>query len=216
MPGQVNSPQTTAVVIASGATGGPLYLTKNGAGAPPYSFAGDTDTGWDSDAANTISGYTSGTLRFTLNTAALTSTLPLKLSETGGAVLTITQTATELTFVSAGGAAQYMTFDLGSGTGAMSLETDGSITFLKRGVGTWWKIQSAGQLVAGANYRFAHGTSALATTATEGFLHLQSCAGTPTGVPASIPSGQIPMVFDTTGVKLWLYTGGAWKGVVVA
>ena len=67
-----------ASAILAGATGGPLYLTKNGAGAPPYTFAGDTDTGWDSDAANTISGYTSGTLRFTLNTAALTLTLDLQ------------------------------------------------------------------------------------------------------------------------------------------
>ena len=54
MPGQVNSPQTTAVVIGSGATGGPLYLTKNAAGAPPYSFAGDTNTGIDSYAADTL------------------------------------------------------------------------------------------------------------------------------------------------------------------
>lgn len=58
--------------------------------------------------------------------------------------------------------------------------------------------------------------SALTTTATGGFTCIPTCAGTPTGVPASIPTGTVPMVFDTTGVKLWIYTGGAWKGVVVA
>jgi len=83
MPTITQIGSTTASSIAPGATGGPLYLTKNGAGAPPYSFAGDTDTGWDSDAANTISGYTGGTLRFTLNTASLTLTVPLVASNAG-------------------------------------------------------------------------------------------------------------------------------------
>lgn len=54
MPGQINVLTGTATVISPGATGGPLYLTKNGAGAPPYSFAGDTNTGLDSSAADTL------------------------------------------------------------------------------------------------------------------------------------------------------------------
>lgn len=58
--------------------------------------------------------------------------------------------------------------------------------------------------------------AALATTATAGWPCIPTCAGTPTGVPAATPAGTVPMVFDTTGVKLWIYTGGAWKGVVVA
>lgn len=52
---------------------------------------------------------------------------------------------------------------------------------------------------------------ALATNATGGFTMLPTCAGTPTGTPHDIPTGTVPMVFDTTGVKLWFYTGGAWK-----
>jgi len=56
----------------------------------------------------------------------------------------------------------------------------------------------------------------LATTAVRGFQYIPTCAGTPTGVPAELPTGAVPMVFDTTGVKVWFYTGGAWKGVVVA
>lgn len=58
--------------------------------------------------------------------------------------------------------------------------------------------------------------SALLTTATAGYVLFPSCAGTPTGVPTGQGAGAIPMQFDTTGVKLWFYTGGAWKGVVVA
>ena len=72
-----------------------------------------------------------------------------------------------------------------------------------------------GGFVFGGNYRFAHGTSALATSATEGFFHIQSCAGTPTGVPASIPTGQKPMVYDSTNKKLYIYDGG-WLRAQVA
>ena len=60
------------------------------------------------------------------------------------------------------------------------------------------------------NFKFSHGTAALATDATGPFFHLQSCAGAPTGVPASIPTGQIPMVFDTTNSRLYIYHGAAW------
>lgn len=56
----------------------------------------------------------------------------------------------------------------------------------------------------------------LATTATGGFAGLPSCAGAPTGVPASIPTGQIPMVIDSTNSRIYAYIGGAWKSVAVA
>ncbi|ANS05698.1 hypothetical protein [uncultured Mediterranean phage] len=92
----------------------------------------------------------------------------------------------------------------------------GQTTFFGAFGANIWKIDSAlaGWISLG-NYRMSHGTSALATTATEAFFHLNSCAGTPTGVPASIPTGQIPMVYDTTGEKLWVYNGG-WVGVVLS
>jgi hypothetical protein len=52
------------------------------------------------------------------------------------------------------------------------------------------------------------GTAALATTATSGFLHIPTCAGAPTGVPAGF-TGTVPIVFDTTNNKLYVYDG-AW------
>lgn len=76
-----------------------------------------------------------------------------------------------------------------------------------------WTIACASSATSGGVY---FRDTALATTATLGDLFVPSCAGTPTGVPANIPTGQIAMRFDTTGVKLWFYTGGSWKGVVVA
>lgn len=50
--------------------------------------------------------------------------------------------------------------------------------------------------------------AALATTATDGFLYLPTCAGTPTGVPTAY-TGTVALVFDTTGNKVWVYDG-AW------
>lgn len=61
-------------------------------------------------------------------------------------------------------------------------------------------------------------TAQLATTATSGFIYVDSCAGTPTGVPARYGggegSGNVPMVYDTTAHKIWFYVG-SWRGVAV-
>ena len=54
------------------------------------------------------------------------------------------------------------------------------------------------------------GTAALATTATDGFLYVPTCAGTPTGTPTSI-TGLAPIVINTTNNKLYFYSGGAWR-----
>ena len=60
------------------------------------------------------------------------------------------------------------------------------------------------------------GQGTLATNATTGFGFLPTCAGIPTGVPVITPTqaGYVPVVFDTTNNKIWIYNG-AWKGVVV-
>lgn len=60
----------------------------------------------------------------------------------------------------------------------------------------------------------AGNNSALATSATDGFIYIRTCAGAPTGVPTSF-SGRDPLVYDTTNNKLWAYNG-AWKGVVLS
>jgi hypothetical protein len=65
------------------------------------------------------------------------------------------------------------------------------------------QITGAGNFVAGAS-------AALATTATNGFLYVPTCAGTPTGVPTSI-TGMAPIVVNTTNNKLYFYSGGSWR-----
>jgi hypothetical protein len=64
-------------------------------------------------------------------------------------------------------------------------------------------ITAAGNFCAGAQ-------SALATTATDGFLYVPTCAGTPTGTPTAI-TGMAPIVVNTTNNKLYFYSGGAWR-----
>lgn len=55
------------------------------------------------------------------------------------------------------------------------------------------------------------GSSSFPTTATRGFLYIDTCAGAPTGIPAaSGVSSQSPIVFDRTNGKLWAYYGSAW------
>ena len=63
----------------------------------------------------------------------------------------------------------------------------------------------------GSDGSVAFNDAALATNATVGFMMIPSCAGTPSGTPADIPTGQIPLVWDSTNLKLYAYTGGAWK-----
>lgn len=61
--------------------------------------------------------------------------------------------------------------------------------------------------VAGGSVKI--GLGAVATTATAGFLYIGTCAGTPTGTPATV-TGFLPLVIDTTNDLLYVYTGDSW------
>ena len=56
-------------------------------------------------------------------------------------------------------------------------------------------------------------SSALATNATVGHVFIPTSAGAPTGVPASIPTGQVAFQYDSTNNQLYVYNG-AWKKTV--
>jgi hypothetical protein len=66
-----------------------------------------------------------------------------------------------------------------------------------------FRLSANGNVVCGGN-----NGAALATSATDGFLYLPTCAGTPTGVPTSY-TGRVAALFDTTANKIWVYDG-AW------
>lgn len=53
-------------------------------------------------------------------------------------------------------------------------------------------------------------TAAIATNATNGFLYVPTCAGTPTGTPTTY-TGRAPIVVDTTNNKLYFYSSGVWR-----
>ena len=65
-------------------------------------------------------------------------------------------------------------------------------------------------LGTGTDGNIAFNDAALATGATLGYIMVPSAAGVSTGVPADIPTGQTPIVFDSTNKKIGAYTGGAW------
>lgn len=70
----------------------------------------------------------------------------------------------------------------------------------------------SGNVVAGTfteSAGFAVGNAAIATNATDGFLWMPSCAGTPTGVPVTY-TGRVASVYDSTNNKIYVYNG-AWK-----
>lgn len=73
------------------------------------------------------------------------------------------------------------------------------------GVNPQFRISALGNIVVGFS-------GILATTATDGFLYLTTCAGPPTGVPANY-AGNVPVVVDTTNNLLKMCTNlpsGTW------
>ncbi len=65
-------------------------------------------------------------------------------------------------------------------------------------------IDNKGSVAIGDN------SSTLATGATDGFLYIPTCAGTPTGAPTA-HTGTAPIIINTTNNKLYFYSGGAWR-----
>lgn len=54
------------------------------------------------------------------------------------------------------------------------------------------------------------GTAAILTTATDEFLYVSSCAGTPTGTPTTL-TGRVPHVNDTTNDLFYYYSNSVWR-----
>lgn len=59
------------------------------------------------------------------------------------------------------------------------------------------------------NILLGNPAAALATNATDGFAYMQTCAGTPTGVPTSY-TGKIAQIYDSTNHARYIYDG-AWR-----
>lgn len=57
-------------------------------------------------------------------------------------------------------------------------------------------------------------SAAISTSATDGFLYIASCAGTPTGTPTT-KTGRVPLVYDSSNNKFYVYNG-SWKAVTLS
>ncbi len=106
-------------------------------------------------------------------------------------------------------------------SGATITPTAGDLVFQSDAVGargfyfaggtspaTMMRLTGAGNFVLGA------ASAALATSATDGFIYMPTCAGTPSGAPTAF-TGNAAFIYDTTAHKLWIYDPGtsAWRGV---
>ena len=99
--------------------------------------------------------------------------------------------------------------------GLLSYSTNGQLALGAGGSGGYTTITCGGYASTNegfrvdANLNVSIGNAAIATNATNGFLYVTACAGTPTGVPTA-KTGRIPIVADSTNNKLYIYSGGAW------
>jgi hypothetical protein len=111
-----------------------------------------------------------------------------------------TNTGMDITRTGGGGTLRLNTDGFASGT--LSIYSVGS-NDLALGSNSTRRLTltSAGSVVCGSG--------SIATNATDGFLYLPTCAGTPTGTPTT-QTGRVAMVYDTTGNKLWSYNG-SWR-----
>jgi len=99
-----------------------------------------------------------------------------------------------------------------------------TINSTRRGTGAFLPLRtSAGNGIQGITQDILGnivigGDAALATTATDRFLYLNSMAGLPTGTPTASPLGangamlgKTPITVDSSNNLLYFYSGGAWR-----
>jgi len=183
-------------------------------------FAVDTDTFYvDASADNVILGDTSGNAEsFEIHSAAVDAS-------DAAAVTNYSQQI----FVNDGADGEEcgMAFTMfTSGAQGATATPGGAITFERTGSHSQGKLHLKTKQGTGASDScitaltleetgsVTVGTAAIATTATDGFFYIPTCAGTPTGTPTAL-TGRAPMVYDSTGNKFWMYDGG-WIGVALA
>ena len=101
------------------------------------------------------------------------------------------------------------TFEISTYPGLNTINVTGPVKFWNTTAGAG----GAGYFAINANTDVVVGAAAISTSATQGFLFIETCAGTPTGVPTTY-TGRAPIVYDTSANKIWFYNG-SWRSVAV-
>jgi hypothetical protein len=196
----INGGSIDGVTIGGASAGAGTFTTATvGAGAvgmPSLTTTGDTNTGIWFPAADTLAASTDGTERMRIdssgNVGIGTSSPAAKLDVTG---------TSRIRF---GTAAAYVD-EIATNAAASAYASKINIAADHQ-----WQISGVEKMRIDASGNVRIGTAALATTATDGFLYIPTCAGTPTGTPTAI-TGLAPLVINTTNNKLYFYSGGAWR-----
>jgi len=197
---------TPQALVQAGATGATLPVALGAVTTPSYSFTGDLNTGLWSPAADTIAASTGGSER-------------LRVDSSGNLGIGTASPTVRFEVLTAGGAVAAGRFYSPSTTNGARLElADNNTNFNLRTIpagGTtdlsFTRDGTSFEMLR-LNYTgsVAAGRPSLATNATDGFLYVPTCAGTPTGTPTAI-TGMAPIVVNTTNNKLYFYSGGSWR-----
>lgn len=173
-------------------------------------LAGNTASDNVAVGANALDTNTSGTRNVAMGRSALTDNTSASDSTGIGHRALVNSTGTQNTalgsnagdLVTSGTANTFIGYnaDSDSATGV------GRTVIGKDAVGI---VNNCVQLGKAAD-SVAVGAGAIATTATDGFLYVPTCAGPPTGTPTTI-TGLAPIVIDGTNNKLYFYSGGSWR-----
>ena len=146
---------------------------------------------------------------------------------------TLTTASSTYTFDNSGGlnglvSLRFLTTNGGTISGYINVSTSGVFLLRDGAASSFDRLQFGGttssfpalkrvsanlQVIAADNTAsagFIVGNQALATSATDGFLYVPTCAGTPTGTPTT-QTGTAPIVVDSTNNKLYFYSGGQWR-----
>jgi len=199
----------------------PFYASSGTAAAPSITFNSDTDTGEYLFATNSIGWACAGVSVLTLSenqfnftgSQAVGSSTLFKLNHDDNT----NPNSSARHLISSGGSSggdPYVQFRVGAVQGSsvanfnLGIDNDDSDLFKISVGGSSLSTSQAFSIDALNNV--AIGFNVIATTATDGFLYIPTCAGTPTGVPTTF-TGRAPLVVDSTNNKLYFYSGGAWR-----
>jgi len=192
-----------AAIGASGAVGGTGSITI--AANYTFGFTGTSSNPWLQPDTILSRGGAAATLQL----GAADAASPVAQTVQFQSSTSTNNTGADATFIasrSAGSGASGKIIFKGGVTGASSGTTNTSVAALTITSGTTNNTNVGyPSVVVGAG-------AAVATNATDGFLYIPTCAGTPTGTPTT-QTGAAPLVVDSSNNKLYVYVGGAWTAM---